>query len=63
MRIDLEVHLLTGISIGLTHQSTDLGEHVITLDLVVLRFIVGLVPESAQAIKSPPLSDGAQREL
>ena len=49
MRIDLEVHLLTGISLGLTHQSTDLGEHVITLDLVVLRFIVGLVPESAQA--------------
>ena len=49
MRIDLEVHLLTGVSIGLTHQSTDLGEQIITFDLIVLRFIVGLVPESAQA--------------
>jgi len=51
MRIDLEVHLLTGVSIGLTHQSTDLGEQIITLDLAVLRFIVGLVPESAQATR------------
>jgi hypothetical protein len=51
MRIDLEVHLLTGVSIGLTHQSTDLGEQIITFDLIVLRFIVGLVPESAQAAK------------
>ena len=42
MRIDLEVHLLTGVSIGLTHQSTDLGEQIITFDLLVLRFIVGL---------------------
>jgi hypothetical protein len=43
MRIDLEVHLLTGISIGLTHQSTDLGEQIITFDLVLLRFIVVLI--------------------
>ena len=43
MRVDLEVHLLTGVSIGLTHQSTDLGEQVITFDLVVLRFIVVLI--------------------
>jgi hypothetical protein len=49
MRIDLEAHLLAGISIGLTYQSTDLGEKIITFDLVVLRFIVGLVPESVQA--------------
>ncbi len=49
MRVDLEVHLLTGVSIGLTHQSTDLGEQIITFDLVVLRFIVVLVPESVQA--------------
>ena len=51
MRIDFELHLLTGLSIGLTHQSTDLGEQIFTLDLLVLRFIVGLVPESAQALK------------
>jgi hypothetical protein len=43
MRIDLEAHLLAGISIGLTHQSTDLGEQIITFDLVVLRFIVVLI--------------------
>jgi hypothetical protein len=43
MRVDLEVHLLTGVSIGLTHQSTDLGEQVITFDLVVLRLIVVLI--------------------
>lgn len=43
MRVDLEVHLLTGVSIGLTHQSTDLGEQIITFDLVVLRFIVVLI--------------------
>ena len=43
MRIDLEAHLLTGISIGLTHQSTDLGEQIITFDLVLLRFIVVLI--------------------
>ena len=49
MRIDFELHLLTGLSIGLTHQSTDLGEQILTLDLLVLRFIVGLVPESAQS--------------
>jgi hypothetical protein len=49
MRIDFERHLLTGLSIGLTHQSTDLGEQIFTLDLLVLRFIVGLVPESAQS--------------
>ena len=54
MRIDLEVHLLTGVSIGLTHQSTDLGENIITLDLVVLRFILGLVPESPQAAEDRP---------
>ena len=42
MRVDLEVHLLTGFSIGLTHQSTDLGEQIITFDLVLLRFIVVL---------------------
>ena len=49
MRIDFELHLLTGLSIGLTHQSTDLGEQIFTLDLVVLRFMLGLVPESAQS--------------
>jgi hypothetical protein len=48
MRIDVELYLLAGLSIGLVHQSTDRGEHIFTLDLLVLRFIVCLVPESAQ---------------
>lgn len=48
MRIDFELYLLAGLSIGLVHQSTDRGEHIFTLDLLALRFIVWLVPESAQ---------------
>lgn len=57
MRIDIEAHLLVGASIGIVHDQTDLGEHIITIDLVFLRFVFMFIPDSAEEKREHKESD------
>ena len=48
MRIDIEISFITGLSVGLVHQLTEQHEHVVTLDLFILRTQAVFVPAPAQ---------------
>jgi hypothetical protein len=48
MELVIELELLCGVSLGLTYEKVD--KHVVTIDLVFLRLIVGYGPEEVSPV-------------